>query len=486
MLDLFIHSLGLILVVLTVLHHLAWWQRKEYRWDRLRVELVSLGQSRSLPVLRRGLSRPRPTVKAQLIAAAAGIILLPIFVLLNAAIRPVLLPWLLTLIFTPIAVAAAVAAGNVISPWPKNRVIKKAQKIRAASPRLTVIGITGSFGKTSTKYFLHHLLGASPPAHVMSSARRNEAYVIAQDMVQNLTPQTATYVVEMGAYKRGEIKKIANLTRPVIGVITAIRNQHLALFGSPDELALAKWELIDSLPSHGIAVLNADDPAIRKKGKSYRGQIIWYSTQQGADVYVDQVSISARSFTATFHIQDHQQTVSIPLAGAGYLASAVAASAAAHAASIPAKAIFARLSSLKQIPQTMSVTSNGRGATVIDDSYSASEDGVLMAVHHLHYFSERQKIVVLRPLIELGAATKRAHHVIAQALADTGARVLLYDTPGAAEIEQAARTFGPTMNIQRIAAPASLARAVHEAAIAHTVILLENRLPEIVRTSALA
>lgn len=486
MLDLFIHSLGLILVVLVLLHHLAWWQRKEYRWDRLLVEIVTLSQSRTLPFLRRGLSRPRPTVKAQLIAAAAGLILLLVFIALNAAIRSVLLLWLLTIILTPIAVAAAVAVGNAISSWPKNRVIKQAQKIRAASPRLTVIGITGSFGKTSTKYFLHHLLGASPLAHAMSAARRNEAYVIAQDMVQNLTPQTATYVLEMGAYKRGEIKKIANLAQPVIGVITAIRNQHLALFGSPEDLVLAKWELIMSLPSHGIAVLNADDPAIRKKSKSYSGQVIWYSAQRQADVYVDQVMISARSFTATFHIMDAQQTITIPLAGAGYLNASVAASAAAHAANLPTAAIFARLSALKPIPQTMSVTSNGRGATIIDDSYSASEDGVLLAVRHLYYFSEPQKIVVLRPLIELGAETKRAHRVIAQALAATGARVLLYDTPGAADIERAVHTAGPTGNIQRIATPSALARAVQEAAVANTVVLLENRLPEIVRQAALA
>lgn len=478
-------ALGLILTALVLMHQIAVWQRKEYRWDRFRAELMALYRRPTLRWSFKGFTRPRPTAKAIVITAVAAAILALVFRYLRAAGFSGALAWLLLLLLTPLVAAAATALGNTVGDIQKRRVIQAAQHHRQALRHLTVIGITGSYGKTSTKHFLHHMLSNGTAEVVSSADRRNEAFVIAQDMLSRLRPSTKTYIVEMAAYQRGEITRLASIAQPTIGVVTAIGNQHLALFGSLKAITQAKWELVESLPPDGVAVLNAGDPAIQVQAAQSTGRRIWYSTRARAEVYVSEVDLQLSSFSATFHIQGTAQRVAVPLAGEGYVASAVAAAAAAHAVGTAAPDIFARLASLTPIPHTMVVQTNSRGATIIDDSYSANEDGVLMAIRHLTRFPHPRKVVVLRPLIELGGEASRVHAAVGAAVADARAELFLYDAPGANDIERAATIAGLT-NIHRLSAPKRLAAAVREATPRQTACLLENRLPDIVQQAALA
>lgn len=500
-------TLGLILAVFVLLQQIAFWQRKEYRWDRMWAELTPrlqkpsniwllttgivllslyfreawvglslIGFIQIYTLYARGVARPQPTAKAIAIGCIASILLIGTG-----------LDGLLLVIVTPVLTSIAVIASNSLGNIQKNRLLQRARKYREAFPHLKVIGITGSYGKTSTKYFTHHLLASNNADEVvMSAAHRNEAFVIAQDMLAHVTPLTKIYIAEMGAYKKNEIKQSADITQPAIGVVTAIHNQHLALFGSLEQLAQAKWELIKSLPTDGIAVLNDDDATIQQQAKSFSGSIMWYSTQHPTDVYVEKIDVQPTSFSATFYIKGESRRLTIHLAGEGYVASATAATAAAYAAGAPPAQIFERLQTLSPIPQTMVMQSNSQNATIIDDSYSANEDGVLMALKHLTRFPQSHKIVVLRPLIELGSDTKRAHTRIGTAIAAANAELFIFDVPGAEDIEQAAKQAGLSAPIHRLADPRALAEALAHTLTTNTVCLLENRLPTNVRQAALA
>lgn len=513
--------LGVAATGLILLRQVALWQRKEYRWDRLWAELkeswwqqpavwltvvlaiaiiTTGGQVSGIGWLglgmlllwlaydgiRRGLYRPKPTLKAVVILIiAAGVLSL-----LSTALRPVALPlsvlWLIVSVAAIPAAAVAAVVGTIAGDIRKRQIISRASALRREHPSLQVIGITGSYGKTSTKYFLYDILTDGQGAVEMTTDHRNEAFVVAQDILAHVSAKTATYIVEMAAYRTGEIKRLAQLTAPRIGVVTAIRNQHLALFGSLKNVAAAKWELIEALPLTGIAVLNADDPTIVANAAKEARRIIWYSLTHTADVYVEAIDYTGVGTTATWHIGDQVQRLLIAVAGPGYLAAAAAAAAAAYAVGTPPAVIFQRLVKLTPEEQTMEIITNSRGSRIIDDSYSANEDGVLMAIRHLDKFPHPRKIVVLRPLIELGSETRRVHAAIGAALAAANVEVWLYDMAGAADIEEAARQHGLAKPIHRVSRPKELARMLLTGLDDQTLCLLENRLPDVVRAAALA
>jgi UDP-N-acetylmuramoyl-tripeptide--D-alanyl-D-alanine ligase len=475
-------AIGLILTAFVLLQQIAVWQRKEYRWDRLWADLPGIPRQ----VVTGRIRRPQFTVKVLVIFAVTAVLLGLVYVLFARYGAPPLARWLVIVLLTPLTTAVAVVLGNVMGDWQKKRRIEQARMLRQQFSNLRVIGITGSYGKTSTKYFLHHLLSGTGEATVMSAERRNEAYVVAEDMLAHLTPETRTYIVEMGAYRQGEIARTAAVVQPVIAVVTAISNQHMALFGSLAALAAAKWELVKSVPAGGTAVLNADDPIIKKQSSNYSGHSVWYSLQQPADVYASNIAYASASTRFTLHIKEETADVTIPLPGAGYAQAAVAAAAAAHAAGGSLEVIASRLTSLSPIPQTMAISKSFGGATIIDDSYSANEAGVLMAIRHLALFPQPKKVVVLRPLIELGEEAPRVHAAIGRALATSGAEVFLYDVPGAEDIEAAMKAAGTSKPVHRLAAPAQLVEALSRVLDKETVCLLENRLPDMVRQAALA
>ncbi|MFH1353891.1 MAG: UDP-N-acetylmuramoyl-tripeptide--D-alanyl-D-alanine ligase [bacterium] len=528
---------GLPALVISILSQAEFWQRKEYRLDRVLAALLSPELSSAirpyvsalifavigwvflsrgnLPLANavgfvgliiilgyhlkravdKGFFRPRPTTKAMLLLLTTA--LLTIAYLFNSSF-PKLVPflhWATVVLLIPAMAGLAVNIINLLTDWRKHQIINQAARHRQKLTRLKVIGITGSYGKTSTKHFLAQLL----PDAVISREHRNSEFPIAQDMLEQLNPASQIYIVEMGAYCRGEIKTLANLTLPHIGIITAIGNQHLATFGSPEKILQTKWELIEALPKDGIAILNADDHQLQKQRVTLLGDLqagagktpgvdgetprveeapastIYYSTKKPADIYVENIDVKPLAISCCLHIKDYSSNIDIPLAGEASLGSVAAAVTAAHALGVDPDQIIDRLKHLEPYPKTMETIITKEGSTVIDDSYSANEQGVLAAIHHLRCFTQSDKRIVLVPLIELGNQAKAAHRRIGQALAESGATVYIY---GNAYQKELMPNFKNNNKIHIITKPKDLHSRVTKNLTPQTVILLEGRLPK--------
>ncbi len=178
------------------------------------------------------------------------------------------LPWALAG-----ALAAAIAAPAIIILavwvlWPVEAAINRwyvadARRILRSMPRLTVIGITGSYGKTSTKHFLHRILSERFSV-VMTPGSFNTTLGVVRTIREQLKPYTEVFIVEMGAKQPGDIAEICELVRPTVGIVTAVGEQHLESFRTVENVQRTKFELIDSLPADGVACMVESTPIMPK------------------------------------------------------------------------------------------------------------------------------------------------------------------------------------------------------------------------------
>lgn len=522
--ELFLVCLGAVLAALSVLSQVELWQRKEYRWDRfwtyvrsdewfqshaiifaatavcLDVSwLLFLGEKYEVAnvfgwltllvfaahhgsrILRRGVFRPILTEKGLLVMAATSFLALAYWYFLLTPL-PLVLP-VATLIFViPVFVALAVSLVNFITYPRRKSIIQAAKQKRASLADVRVVGITGSYGKTSTKIYLDHILKKAGVPHAVTREHRNSELAVAQDMLSQLKPGLEVYAAEMGAYRGGEIRDLVELVQPQIGVLTAIGNQHVALFGSPRQLAAAKWELIDGLPAAGAAILNADDVTVAQRGALLkRPKVVWYSMKHKATVYVSQVMVTADSVSAEIHLGAEAEFVTMPLVGGWRLSGVLAAVAAARELGVNATVIFKALETLPGIARTMELRSH-KNYIVIDDSYSANEAGVIAAIGHLKHWPE-PKIIVITPLIELGLVTAAAHQRIGEALAHSRSKIFVAGKHGRQDILAGLKKTRSKPDIVFVSDPEDLARRVAVSITPGAVILLEGRVPDVVRKS---
>lgn len=519
-LDFGLGTSSVLLAVVAVTSQIEHWQRKEYRLDRMKAFLLSealtngtimIGAAvillNSISLLAwlsakpeaaytaaglsvvmlawwygsramvRGIFRPQPTAKAvtALIVAATSAALTSVILYTYVASSALSFSFALTL--TPLSSTAAVALVNVPFAWRKRALLAAAKKVRRKVD-CSVVGITGSFGKTSTKFFLHHLLRVAGQNVLATRLHRNSAVAVAQDMLLQLPQRPSVYIAEMGAYRRGEIQQLARLTNPRVAILTTIHNQHTALFGSLEDIAEAKWELVEELPANGVAVLNADDPIQQERAKKIHTQIVWYSLAMPADVSLQNIEVGPTSVKGLFAIGNERRMVTIPVLGRGMVGSAVAAAAGAFALGVSFDHIASQLQTLPPIARTMELRVGKHGSTVIDDSYSANVEGVIAALTHTKRFGAKHVIIVIAPLLELGGQAAAAHERIGAALARTQGRVIIF---GRLYEHHLKRGFGQaTPPLTVVTEPRNFGRLGlllnHE-----TVVLLEGRLPDVVR-----
>ncbi|EKD24567.1 MAG: hypothetical protein ACD_80C00204G0001, partial [uncultured bacterium (gcode 4)] len=209
-------------------------------------------------IWRKSIRRPVPTPKALLIVgmlvAMEGLMLL---------FLPFINILLLVLVFRWFLTAVAVVILSIPSFFAKKMYIMAATKKLARYKKLRVIGITGSYGKSSTKEFLSQILEKTYSIK-KTPKNTNTEIGIAKHILRTNFKNVDVYVVEMGAYRMKEIKKICDMVHPHIGILTAIAPQHLSLFGSMENIASTKKELLTSLPKNGWAITNVDNPYCRE------------------------------------------------------------------------------------------------------------------------------------------------------------------------------------------------------------------------------
>ncbi|MBU2462326.1 UDP-N-acetylmuramoyl-tripeptide--D-alanyl-D-alanine ligase, partial [bacterium] len=273
-----------------------------------------------------------------------------------------------------------------------------------------VIGITGSYGKTSTKHILAHIL--SQKYKVLATPESyNTLMGICKVINNNLLPEHQIFIVEMGAYKRGDIKELCDLVKPEIGILTGIGLQHLERFGSVENIRKTKFELIESLPKDGIAILNSGCKYCQKfqpkvKTIRYGGQ------EKGIRVSAEGLSFSVNGITF--------QT---SLLGSHNLQNILSAIACARELKMTLEEIQRAVFSLPQIPHRLQLIKTPT-SIIIDDAYNSNPVGAKEALFLLSQFSGR-KILVTPGMIELGEKEYEENRLFGEEAAKTCDVVIL-------------------------------------------------------------
>jgi UDP-N-acetylmuramoyl-tripeptide--D-alanyl-D-alanine ligase len=303
------------------------------------------------------------------------------------------------------------------------------RRLEQISPR--VVGITGSFGKTSTKFYASHLLGARYVT-VASPASFNNVAGLSRAVNERLTSGTEVFVAEMGTYGPGEIRALCSWLKPEVSVITALGPVHLERMGSLQNIAEAKSEILEGAQ---VAVVNIDYPYLPAIAENYRdnGRLITCSTKDPkADVYVaaDGSKLSVSVDGGLICASD------LPGIFPGNLACAVGI---AVAFDVPAADIADRLAALPKPEHRQTVQVAPNGVTVIDDTYNSNPDGARSALSALTLAGADHRRVLITPgMVELGSQQARANEDFARQAAACVTDIIIVGQTNRSALERGA------------------------------------------------
>ncbi|MET3921876.1 UDP-N-acetylmuramoyl-tripeptide--D-alanyl-D-alanine ligase [Arthrobacter sp. UYEF20] len=340
--------------------------------------------------------------------------------------------------FPAVVVQDSVLAMGALAAESVRRI--RARREAEGAP-LTVIGITGSAGKTTTKDLLAGILaGESGAGHTVAPQGSYNGEVGVPLTVFKAGYDTRYLVIEMGATGVGHIRYLADMVRPDIGVVLGVGTAHAGEFGGVENIAVAKGELVEALPATGTAVLNLDDARVAAMADRTRATVLGYSSQpsrpsgdrQPAGVRAESVELNAAGHPEfELFLPDESvvsesaadgtaaggtapQHVTARLIGAHHVSNLLAAAAAAHAAGIPAAHIAASLSAQTAASRwRMERTERADGVTVINDAYNANPESMRAALRTLADLGRgRRTWAVLGAMLELGPDSIREHMAV--------------------------------------------------------------------------
>jgi UDP-N-acetylmuramoyl-tripeptide--D-alanyl-D-alanine ligase len=276
---------------------------------------------------------------------------------------------------------------------------------------MTIIAITGSYGKTSTKEYLTDIL--SSKFKVLSTKEHQNAEIgIAGSILNNLKPEHDIFIVEMGAYDKGKIKEICDFVKPDIGIVTGVNEQHLSLFGSMDNLLSGEGgrELLDCLPKDGLLVVNGENDYCMDLYKKAKIKKISYTVDSNI---IKNVKIKTDSvFFAIGNIP-----FDVNILGRHNLLNFLGAVTVARELGMSFEEIAKASRKINTKNSSFKVWKSEDGFNMIDSTYSANPDGVFADLEYLKLFPGK-KVIVMPCLIELGRASKGAHERIGKKIAE--------------------------------------------------------------------
>jgi len=324
-------------------------------------------------------------------------------------------------IITPLIVSAIIFIFQPLAVLGRNRIIKKAKKKRAEARDLLVIGITGSYGKTSTKEFLATIL--SEKFNILKTKEHQNTEIgVSQCILNDLQPKHEIFICEMGAYKRGEIKLLGDITKPKIGILTGINEQHLATFGSQENIVKAKYELIESLPEDGLAIFNGDNPYCFELYRKTLIKKIVYGLQSSIsgkppDIWAHNVKTEKDFVTFKTYSKDDSADFKVNVFGAQNVLNILGAVAVAKELGMGLEEIARACRKIESGQSGMQLKKGINGFNIIDATYSANPNGLISHLEYLKIWPGK-KVIIMPCLIELGKVSKEVHKRIGQKIGE--------------------------------------------------------------------
>lgn len=434
-----------------ILANLYLFQLKEYRFDRLKEHIFRV--YKNLPkaflylTIFSPFKIPKLTLKILIFFISSLAFYIYLYFLLDRLLYATLIfstPFLIifiSLIFYPFHKIL-----ELILLKATEKKIKKFQK----ENNLLVIGITGSFGKSTTKFFLHQLLSKKYQT-ITTPGSVNTPLGISLFFFKNLNKNHQICIVEMGAYRRGEIKELCQIVNPKIGIITGISNQHLALFGNQENIIKAKSELIFSLPKNGLAIINRKSPYLPMIPKEKNLKVEFYGDNNFLDFKTNLPEFLINNL-------------------------------------LPAKIIAKKLgfkdeeikkiiTDLKAPPKTMNQVLGYAGSLIIDDSYNSNYYGVLSAFEYVKKFPQK-KILIMPCLIELGKESEKIHQNLGKKIFEIFDLAIITTEDYFYHLK---KDFWGSNKIQLIINPKVIIDKLKDNVNENTVILIEGRVNQLIR-----
>lgn len=316
---------------------------------------------------------------------------------------------------------------------------------RAARDELhdaTVVGITGSAGKTSTKDLAAAALAPKFHVHASPGSYNNEAGVPLT--LLSAPSATEALVLEMGARAHGDIAALCAIARPDVGVITNIGLAHAGLLGGRAGVARVKGELLEALDDHGLAVLDADDPETPGLVARTAARVLLVGTDPGAELRATDITLDA-DLRPTFTLASPWGggTVALHVRGAHQVVNASLAAAVALARGVAFADVAAALATVQPAPWRMEVVRTSDDVLVLDDAYNANPSSMAAALESLARVDVRgRRLAVLGEMRELGEFSEREHAALGVLVGTTAVDVLVAVGPEAAPLAAAARSVG--------------------------------------------
>ena len=498
------------LVLLTVLYPAAWlFPVLCIAWSAFQVATL---------IWRKKVEAKKPlvyTARAKRVFGLAVFLLVCLAVVLAQVVRLQSAPpsWRVTVslfsvfLFSEVTVITLTVANLLI--YPLERIINGAY-LRSAKRRIKtlmpkVIGITGSYGKTSTKYILHQILSQKFNT-LMTPDSYNTPMGVTKVIRGELTAAHEVFIVEMGAYRRGDIRELCELASPEIGILTAVGPQHLERFKSVETIAKTKYELIESLPvDDGLAVFNCDNAIVAGLAdKTNDKRVIRYAVDADSDLTASNIRHTDAGLEFTVHCHSQEGSGQAPalqvngeieirtqLLGRHNVSNILAAMSVALACGMELEEIRDAVAKVEPVPHRLQLSAGAGGVTIIDDSFNANPVGAKAALEVLDDFGRApnggKKVLVTPGMVELGEQEYEENRRFGERAAQVCDRVILVGRNRTAPILDGLKTANyPKEQVNIAANLAEVKDYLAKLLKPGDVVLFENDLPDNYADSSLS
>jgi len=392
------------------------------------------------------------------------------------------LPFILTgcaLYLTPVLVPLSNLINKPIETAINNWYINDAKRILSEMPDLHKVGITGSYGKTSMKFYLSELL-SSKYETLKTPESFNTPMGVTITVRRDLKPTHEYFICEMGARRVHEIKELCDIANPHDGIITSVGPQHLETFNSIENVINTKFELADCVKANGGKIyLNNDNEYIRKKAPEYPNAILYGVTEgshyRGSDI---KVSDKGTEFTVTAP-NGETCRYTTKLLGEHNVQNLLGAIAYANGTGIPLDKLVIPVKRIVAVPHRLQLLDKGNGVTYIDDAYNSNPSGCRAALSVLSLF-DACRILVTPGMVELGAKQEELNFEFGTEAAEACDYIVLVGKNQTVPIYNGIKSKG--YNMENVYVADSLNEAIAKVNEYRTdkkkIVLLENDLPD--------
>jgi len=385
----------------------------------------------------------------------------------------------LTPLLVPVLVPFAHWIMSPVESAINRRFILKAEHKLNQFPNLIKIGITGSFGKTSTKNFLATIL--SEKYSVCSTpASYNTPLGITRTVLENLNVGHQVLIAEMGARQIGDVKKLCDIVQPRIGVLTSIGAQHIATFKSFENVKRTKKELSDYLATRdGVCVFNTDSEPVKELYEQATCKKMQVTVQKEADVWASDIVTNVNGTSFTLHIGDEKLACNTKLLGIHNISNLLSCVAVANELGLTNEMIVAGISKIQPVEHRLQLMQIDNDITILDDTYNASIEGSKRALEVLNLFENRRKVVITSGLVELGTLERLENYNFGARIAEVANIVIIVNRANYLSIKQGLLDAGfDSTKIYLSESVVEVQKLLQEVLQKNDVVLWENDLPD--------